>query len=477
LLQRLSRDGVAAYIDEQLDPEPIGEPGNARLASLLAQIPAPSSEHDEPTLEHLVAANLARAIYARAQLREQMVDFWETHFSTDFGKLLLFFGGDYGTASYFEFRENAIFRERALGRFEDLLLASATSPAMIIYLDSVQNQAGLPNENYARELLELHCFGVHNGYTETDIEVVARCFTGWTVCRVAPGSVDDPHAPCDASAAARFAFHFDPLVHDGGEKTIFAGTSYELHLPARSGMQGLQDGLDLIAHLARAPQTAAFVSSKLIERFVSDQVDPGLLASCTATWQATDGDLRAVLRAIFESPQFLAPSQRWSQVRSPLESVCSTVRALEGVVPTPFNLSGVRSLLDGPLSQRLFRWIDPDGYPESSAMQLGTSKMLGRIAFNQTIYAGGLGDPQYDLRQLLLENGVPPEDPSAIADFFLNLFFQENFSAQDREQALAFLATDEQGQPAALNQHAVDYPTRLKQFAAFVASFPQALAK
>ncbi len=478
LMARLEAQGPAPYLQEQLQPQLVSDASNARLNTVLGQLTIPQSEWDDPTFDHLVKYQLARATFSNRQLLERLTYFWETHFNTNWTKSRDYFLGDERVATWVEWRENELFRQHALGRFEDLLRASATSPAMVIFLDSNTNVAGHANENYARELMELHTLGVDNGYTEHDIEEVARCFTGWTVCRVPAGSQDDPHAPCGGDPATqRVAFHFDAALHDPGPKTIFAGTPYELYVPGRAGAAGLQDGFDLIAHLAMLPQTAEFVSEKLIVELLADQAPPALLAQCVATWQATGGDVGEVVRTIVFSPEFLDPAHRWNQIRSPIESLAGTVRALDGFAPTAFALSNMRSLLDDSLNQPPFRWLNPDGYPMESELQLGTSKLFGRVLFNQTVFRGGLADPQYDIRLLLLGHGVPLDDADAIVDFFFALFFQDNHTPADRAAALDFLLTDTAGNPAPLYPNGVDYPHRLRVFAAFVASYPQAFSK
>ncbi len=478
LLARLSQQGAYPYLLEQLQPQFVSDAGNARLNTVLAQLSIPQSEWDDPSFDDLVKYQLARATFSNRQLQERLTVFWDTHFNTDWMKSRDFFLGDERIATWLEWRENDLFRQDALGRFEDLLRSSATSPAMIVYLDSNTNVAGHANENYARELLELHTMGVDNGYTEVDIEEVARCFTGWTVCRVPAGSQDDPHAPCGGAAGTqRAAFHFEAGLHDTGSKTIFQGTPYELFLPARTGAAGIQDGFDLIAHLAHLPQTADFLSRKLIMELVSDTPPPALLADCVDVWLSTGGDVREVVRTILLSPEFLEPSVRWNQVESPLESLTSTARALDALAPTAYALTNMRSLLEDSLNQPPFRWLNPDGYPAESELQLGTSKMFGRVLFNQTIYRGGLADFQYDMRLLLLNNGVLLDDADAIVRFYFDLFFQDNYTQADWDAAYEFLTTDNAGTLSPLSPNAVDYPQRLKVFAAFVASYPQAFAK
>src|SRR6185295_19901213 len=230
---------------------------------------------------------------------ESMALFWEGHFNTNYWTVFNWSSSGEARATWLETRENELFRKLALGSFESLLRASATSPAMLITLDNVSNVAGNPNENYARELVELFTLGVDNGYTQHDIEELARCFTGWGVCEVQPADADDPLAACAVGApAATLAFHFDAGRHDSGPKTIFAGTDHELDLPARSGDAGLDDGFDVLHHLA--------------SKFISDDPDPVLVQDCSDVWISSGGDLTAVLRSLLSSAEFLDPKNAWN---------------------------------------------------------------------------------------------------------------------------------------------------------------------
>jgi uncharacterized protein (DUF1800 family) len=466
--------GVPAWIEAQLDPDSIDESASQPLASLLAQLPTPQSEHDHAAFEELVLLQLVRAIYGERQLQETLTSFWENHFNTDFWKLFASVGAD--AATWLEWRENALFRQRALGRFEELVLASATSPAMLVMLDNVSNASGMPNENYARELLELHTLGADQGYTQDDVEELARCFTGWAICRVAPADAGDPLAPCGTHPATDvWSFHFDAAKHDAGAKTLFPGTAWQLDLPARSGAAGLQDGYDVIAHLCALPQTARFVSKKLIARYVADDPPQPLVDACEAAWLASGGDIRAVLRTIFESPEFLAPSQRWSKVRTPLESLCGTIRAFGGTTWVLGPISRLRARLDGLLNQELFRWPTPDGFPELGAMELGTTKLLGRIAANQALFSQDPLEVGFDLRGLLVARGAALGDADAVADALIALAFQGELASADRQLAIDFLRTDAQQVSAPLDPSSPDYDARIAAFASFLASLPQAV--
>jgi uncharacterized protein (DUF1800 family) len=472
LLERLAREGVETWIGEQLAPQSV--PESPELLALLAQGPAPSSEWDAPTLDQLVKLSYARALFSNRQLVEQMVDFLETHLCTNYNRSFAMTGSP-DAAAWFEWRENDFFRAHALGRFEDLLVFSATSPAMLFTLDSATNVAGTPNENYARELLELHTVGVDGGYTQADVEEIARCFTGWSVCQVAPGSEQDPLAPCGGPAGAKlWAFHFDAGQHDSGPKVVFAGTPYELYVPARPGNAGLQDGHDVLLHLAGLEQTARFVSSKLVQRFVADDPPPALVAAATAAWMQSGGELRAVLRKIFDSPQFHAPGQRWSKLETPLESACSTARALGATADRLERLVAMRVHLEGgALGQELFRWITPDGFPERGPDLLATAGLFGRLELHRGLYTGDDFHLAYDPIELLSSRGVELESAGAVVRELARLLYQERFSPEDQRLAVLFLETDENGHPRPLDTDEPDYELRLRQVACLLASLPQ----
>ncbi|MCC6409617.1 MAG: DUF1800 domain-containing protein [Planctomycetes bacterium] len=474
LLDELVGQGTGAWLNRQLDPQSIPLDESPRLLALRALIPEPASELDTPTQGQLVGWRLAHALYSPRQLEEQLVDFWESHFNTFWFRVQPFTGSN-TTTNWFEWRESELFRAHALGSFHQLLIDSATSPAMLIMLDNVMNVAWNPNENYARELLELHTLGVDHGYTQADVVELARCFTGWGLCQVAPGSIDDPLAPCGGAPGDRWAFHFDAALHDGGAKRLFAGKKYQLDLPARAGADGLQDGFDVLAHLAGMSLCAEFVSTKLVQRFVSDDAPADLVAECVKRWKATDGSIREVLVVIFNSPYFHDGSRFWTKVPTPLESLATTIRAFDGELSTLGQLTRLQEWLDGTLNQKLFRWDTPDGYPEAGEKQLGTAKVLERVRFNATLALGDALDPTWDLRAWLVAHAIALDDPAAIVDAYVRVLFQGAIDAEARDAAIQFLATDDTGAVAPLDPAASDWDGRVRLTAAFVASLPEAL--
>jgi uncharacterized protein (DUF1800 family) len=320
---------------------------------------------------------VVRAVLSERQLREVMVDFWTNHFNVFFGK-----GADrFLTPSYIE----ETIRPNALGRFEDLLIATAKSPAMLFYLDNAESVApgSIPpqlarlersglfdpmrvdslrrralermpkgiNENYARELMELHTLGVDGGYTQRDVIDVARIFTGWSIDRPQQG--------------AGFAFH--EWAHDAGEKTVL-GTKF----PAGHGMD---EGLRLLKLLAAAHATMHHVSAQLCARFVADDPPDGCVDDAVAAWHHSDGDIREVLRAIFHGPDFWAPRNVGTKLKTPLEFVVSAVRAVGAEPDTTPRLALVVARLGEPLYQH----VAPDGYPEREDAWVNSGALLARM--------------------------------------------------------------------------------------------------
>jgi uncharacterized protein (DUF1800 family) len=339
----------------------------------------------------LIEQKLLRAVYSNRQLEEVLVDFWMNHFNVFNGK-----GQDRVLLTSFE--REAI-RPHILGHFKDLLLATARHPAMLFYLDNWQSQApredfpvppgvrrpGL-NENYGRELLELHTLGVNGGYTQEDVIAVARAFTGWTIY--------DPQ---------KFAeFQFNPAVHDRREKLILGHT-----IPA---MGAEQDGLMVIDILAHHPSTARFISRKLAQRFVADEPPQSLVDRMASTFASTDGDLRAVLQTLFKSPEFMSEGAWRAKVKSPLEMVVSSLRVMNADVTDAFTLG--QRVAD--LGEPLYGKIEPTGYPNTSDGWANTASIMGRINFAGALTAGRVEGVQVDVSRFNFK------DPATVAKALLN---------------------------------------------------------
>jgi uncharacterized protein (DUF1800 family) len=276
-----------------------------------------------------------------------------------------------------DFDQNVI-RPRALGKFRDLLEAVAQSPAMLFYLDNARSMAdstrptqrqmrqprkrpGL-NENYGRELLELHTLGVDGGYTQQDVINVARAFTGWTIKPPPQGG----------------GFIFRPQVHDAGEKVVLGH-----RLAAGRGMDDAEDVLDI---LARSPATARFISFKLARRFVSDSPSKALVDHAAQVYLKTDGDIREVLRSIITSPEFFSQHAFRSKVKSPFEVVVSAMRALNAAPDSTPRSAQVIAFLGQPI----FGHQAPNGWPETGEAWMNTGAILNRINFGMAVAAGRL---------------------------------------------------------------------------------------
>ncbi|MCC7342918.1 MAG: DUF1800 domain-containing protein [Bryobacterales bacterium] len=306
----------------------------------------------------LVAGKLLRAVYSERQLEELMTSFWFNHFNVSVKKE----ADRYYSIPY----ERDVIRKHAFGKFEDLLVATAQSPAMLYYLDNYQsvspdarlrrrrqrgNRAprGL-NENYARELMELHTLGVDGGYTQKDVTEVARCFTGWTIDVRTPGG----------------GFRFAPQLHDTKSKVV---------LGHKIDAGGMEDGLRVLSLLANHPSTARFISTKLAERFVADQPPAGLVDAMSATFLRTHGDIREVLRTMFFSKEFLSEGAYRAKVKQPFEMVVSALRALHADLTQPVALA--RAL--DRLGQPLYRKQEPTGYSAMNAEWVNSAALVERM--------------------------------------------------------------------------------------------------
>ncbi len=350
-------------------------------------------------LGELASSRVARAVVSERQLQEVMVDFWENHFNV--------FAGKDRTRYFLPEYDAQTIRPHALGTFRELLGAVAKSPAMLYYLDNWQSVAdsGRPtlraaqrpmnarqaarraaavqqrlaqnpqlqqaaqqaaqrrrglNENYARELMELHTLGVDGGYTQQDVIEVARALTGWTIARGAQGG----------------GFAFRGEVHDASAKTIL-GQSFAANT-------GIEEGEAVLDLLASHPSTATFIATKLARRFVSDTPPAALVARATATFRRTKGDIREVVRTIVTSPEFFASASYRAKVKSPFELVTSTMRAMHA----PPDATPRASQLVSRLGQPIFGHQAPNGYPETGDAWMNTGAILNRINFGLAAASG-----------------------------------------------------------------------------------------
>jgi len=392
-LETVRTMGVDKYIESQLAPSSIPQPeglsqdlnGLETLhldpERLFEEYGPPRPERGQPPdpeaikaarerarviLLQAVEARLWRAVRSPRQLEEVMTDFWYNHFNVfaDKGLDHLWIGA---------YEEEAI-RPYVLGRFRDLLGATAHHPAMLFYLDNWQNTApGSPgargrfeglNENYARELMELHTLGVDGGYTQQDVIALARILTGWGLGRPRGGG-------------DRGGFYFDPKRHDYGNKTFLG------HLIRGRGADEGEQALDI---LARAPATAHHIGYELAQYFVADDPPPELVQRLARRFLDTDGDIRAVLGALFHSPEFWDQKYNGNKFKTPYQYLVSAVRASG---QSPVNVRPLRGMLT-QLGMPPYACLTPDGYPNTREAWLNPDAMMRRVSFATALANGRL---------------------------------------------------------------------------------------
>lgn len=367
-VERVAAMGVGAYIEEQLNPSRIADP---RLAPMLAgfetlgltssqmagryfsrpgQEPADQAMRraaNVPLLE-LSQQKILRARYSERQLEEVLVDFWFNHFNVFAGK------GQFARFYLTEYEREAI-RPHVLGRFRDMLGATAQSPAMLWYLDNwLSNTRRGLNENYGRELLELHTLGVDGGYTQADVVNVARAFTGWTIEAPRQGGGD---------------FTFNARLHDRQEKVVLGQ-----RIPAGGGRQDGERVLDIVA---AHPSTARHIARKLATRLVSDVPPAALVDRAASIFRESGGDLRAVTRAIITSPEFMSAEARRAKVKTPLEFAMSALRTTGADVNNAAPLVQQMRALGMPL----YGAQPPTGYADTAVSWINSGALLARMNF------------------------------------------------------------------------------------------------
>jgi uncharacterized protein (DUF1800 family) len=387
--------------------------------------PTPPPKNPQMVVTELQRAKLLRAVYSEQQLFEVMVDFWENHFS-------IFANKDDDRYLLTAFDRETI-RPFAMGRFRDLLGATAHSPAMLFYLDNWRSSVPRPypakgekpagvdggfNENYARELLELHTLGVDGGYTQKDVQEVARCLSGWTIQK-----------PNEQGL-----FLYRPGLHDDGEKVVLGRKI----LPGG----GIADGERVLDILATHPSTARFIATKLARRFISDDPPPSVIDRAAAVFLKTDGSIRETLRAIVTSPEFFSTTAYRAKVRTPLEYVAAAMRALNA------ETDGDRPVLDAiaRMGQPLFGRITPDGYPDRADIWLSSGTMVARFNFASALAANRLKGTKVNVDALL--TGVDQADRDAVAERITRLTVQGDISDVTRRALAKVPQTDPPAAPA-----------------------------
>ncbi|MEK6301700.1 MAG: DUF1800 family protein [Acidobacteriota bacterium] len=513
-IERVKRMGIAAFLDEQLHPDSIDDsqlenriavlptqrmtsaelyqfypPPNAAEERAKQPNPPPIFGRPQQMIVEQTQQKLVRAVSSNRQLQEVMTDFWFNHFNVFAPKE----AEQWMVTSY----ERDVIRPNTLGKFRDLLLATAMSPAMLFYLDNwlssapdarqprppasprptgglpspgraapaspgpsegaarmslpdentnpqsaIRNPQSLPqgdanpqsairspqslpppqrprgiNENYARELLELHTLGVDGGYMQKDVQEVARCFTGWTIDRPFQGG----------------GFVFRPWMHDTGAKSVL-GVSI-----AAGG--GISDAIQVIDILSRHPSTARFVSRKICQRFVADNPPTQLVERAAQVFLKTGGDIREVLRAILTSPEFNSPAVFRAKVKSPLELAASAIRALDG------DTNGAPALHEWlrRMGEPLYLYAFPTGYKETSETWVNTGVFFNRINFAVAFANGQINGTSYDAARLVSNEAAASVDQ--LASQLAPMIVHTELSTESRRAVLAGLAAQTPASP------------------------------
>src|SRR5215467_10092133 len=374
-----------AWIEEQLAPEKIDDALcdlRARRFETLHHDPGTCYEYKKPVLrEEITRHTLLRAVYSRRQLFEVMVGFWTDHLNINLEK---------GDSIYLKPSDDRlVIRAHALGKFRDLIRASALSPAMLVYLDGKENRKArpedIPNENYARELLELHTLGVSGGYTQADVYEVARCLTGWRLrTKWRKGTV-----------------YFEPAWHDDGEKNVLGN-----RIPAGGGERDLDRVIEIVCN---HPSTARHIATKLAQKLVSEQPPVSLVDRVAKVFTGTGGDVKAMLREVLHSDEFKA--SRGVKFKRPFHFIASCLRA------TGADTHAHKPLIEYLLrmGQAPFQHPTPDGYPDEAAPWLGT--LLWRWNFALAIAANRIPSVNVDPQRLI--NAIGGSDPAQLLPHFI----------------------------------------------------------
>ncbi len=414
-------------------------------------------------INELQQSKLLRALYGERQLQEVMTDFWFNHFNVYLNKD----ADQYLVTAY----ERDVIRAHALGKFKDLLFATAQSPAMLYYLDNWlsigpkspaaiaanknkpgQASAGL-NENYGRELMELHTLSVNGGYTQHDVTELARVLTGWTIQPLEKGA----------------DFQFDPKKHDPGEKIVVGQSIPE---------GGMDEGRKVLDMLAHHPNTAKFISKKLATRFVSDDPPPALVDRMAQKFLATDGDIREVLRTMFKSPEFWSPKIYRAKVKTPFEFVVSSLRATGTDLTNPGPMVGILNKMGMPL----YQMVPPTGYSMTEATWMNSEALIDRMNYALSLSNGQVGGTNFDAGRLLAlgtltSRGFPrpnPDDSDSGRGQETALLLLENALLNGEVSATTQKAIRRQLDDPQVAAHALDDPKKtLNTMTALVIGSPE----
>lgn len=424
---RLAQIGIDGWVEEQLRPDAIDdhdvEDALASLETLtwsLAQSRANNPQSGKQVGNEMVAATLYRAVRSKRQLFEVMVDHWSNQFNV--------FMPEEFIARVKPWEDHAVFRAHAMGRFRDLAHGSASSPAMLRYLDNARNTRLGPNENFAREVMELHLLGVNGGYTEQDVKEVARCFTGWNFKQ------------------DTWEFEFRPGDHVPGPKNVLGYTIPE---------SGVDEGHMVIDLLIDQPACAMHVARRMVQRFVADEPPAELVAEVAGAF-GNDGDIPAMLRRLLTSNTFYdwhtAPDGAPAKIRRPLEFWAAALRALDAdVAPLiediPKDTYEGSAVIDysGRAEEWLaymehlpFRWRSPNGYPDTGSWWGGAHIMIARWNYALSLAEGRLSNIDPYLMAFTRSAGVPYTG-AALVDLWSERILGRALLPQDRASLMAAL--------------------------------------
>jgi uncharacterized protein (DUF1800 family) len=417
----VSAIGHDAWVEQQLDS---GSIDDSVLDTMLAAYPSLAMSSQEIYTAYLMDqgvpqfdlwyATLLRFVHSERQLHARMVEFWTDHFNIDIRDGLEW---AFKTAD-----DRDVIQTYALTTFPQLLNASARSAAMLWYLDNYTNQVGHAQENYAREVMELHTMGVDGGYSQADVEEVARCLTGWTI-------QDQPNFG---------EFVYVPQFHDTGSKTVLG-----IDIPARSAAAGEQDGQDVLDILATHPSTAGFISRKLCVHFLGYDPPEDIVESVKATYLSTGGDIKAMLRVILHAP--VLTNLTTPKFKRPMHLVGSLLRATDATITDPLGPLYV-ALLMGHFP---FYWPTPDGYPDK--LESWATSALPRWQWCTWLFDGSLaqyvevdpdtliasaggnapGEQANAINSILTGGRLPPSDVAILQDFYDNAIGSDQFAIWD----------------------------------------------
>jgi len=404
---------------------------------------------EKQLLGQVMTQKLVRAVYSENQLAEVMTDFWFNHFNVSLTNNKV--------RPYLLSYERDAIRPNVLGHFRDLLEATARHPAMLVYLDNAQSSAAMEapttmagelerrrafnrrpgrfapqagagaagkgkkehglNENYARELMELHTLGVDGGYTQADVIAVARAFTGWTVLPPGPARQQAENRLARVQRVGGLGFQeqgdflFRADTHDAGAKVVLGQT-----LPAG---RGIEDGEQVLDIVAAHKSTARHLATQIAARFVADQPPQALVDRLAAVYTKSQGDTRQILRALVESPEFWSPAARGAKIKSPFELAASALRAVDGDLRDP------RETLQwvAKIGQPLYAYQAPTGYPDRAESWVNTGSLLNRMNFGLQLAAGRVRGVKVDLAAL--NGGREPESREQALHTYASLLMPE----------------------------------------------------